>query len=298
MKKAVVVIYFVMVSMLAICTVRVHAVYTTSSSMELTDEEYNKLSDYFFEATIDSMPQEELQYYIKESDKLSVTTETRYEQTEEFFSKDHVLQKVVTKEIEEKDMKAALRAVNSENSNTHTTAYKKITTRITSVTGGYMTIAVENEWLKLPTVRSYDVIGVRPTSRCTLYTTGNIKNVWGRQDSDVGRTDYAGTSSHVKIKGTKIGDSYVMSGSGGAGISMNLYDNATRITCTFGMTVMPNTEVLSAFGTYQHATETVSLAESQNYSFSQDGYGNVFLFAASVRNKYDYTQGMLVSHKW
>lgn len=87
-----------------------------------------------------------------------------------------------------------------------------------------------------------------------------------------------------------------MSGSGGAGISMNLSNTAnSKITCTMNMIVSPNTLPIGIYGSYQHATEAVSLSSSQNYSFDSSGFGNVFKFGLTVRGKYDNTQGVYVS---
>lgn len=76
---------------------------------------------------------------------------------------------------------------------------------------------------------------------------------------------------------------------------MNLSNTANRITCTMNMIVSPNTLPIGIYGSYQHATESVSLDTSQNYSFSSSGYGNVFKFGLTTKGKYDNTQGVYVS---
>ena len=51
------------------------------------------------------------------------------------------------------------------------------------------------------------------------------------------------------------------------------------------------------YGTYQHAKSSVSLSESQNYSFSSQGLGGVLKFNKdSIKNKYDGMNGVSLSY--
>lgn len=46
------------------------------------------------------------------------------------------------------------------------------------------------------------------------------------------------------------------------------------------------------YASYQHAISNTSLSTSQNYTFSNLGYGRVFLFNGSARNIYDAMNGV------
>lgn len=46
------------------------------------------------------------------------------------------------------------------------------------------------------------------------------------------------------------------------------------------------------YASYQHAMQTAFLSESQDYTFSYFGYGNVFLFSEKVRHLYDEMNGV------
>lgn len=140
-------------------------------------------------------------------------------------------------------------------------------------------IVLMNEWKIMPSVRSYDVIGVR-------YYNWQATTAWGDQtaysyDEGVNTTEYSYNGSNMNIQ------------SNGVGISQNLYDYSSL----YGLTnrIVVEGKVLSdhigRYGSYQHATQTVTLAQSKNYTFG-NGMGEVFLFNSGIGSYYDNMQGV------
>lgn len=138
-------------------------------------------------------------------------------------------------------------------------------------------IVLMNEWEIMPSVRSYDVIGVR-------YYNWQATTAWGDQtaysyDEGVNTTEYSYNGSNMNIQ------------SNGVGISQNLYDYSSL----YGLTnrIVVEGKVLSdhigRYGSYQHATQTVTLAQSKNYTFG-NGMGEVFLFNSGIGSYYDNMQ--------
>ncbi len=48
------------------------------------------------------------------------------------------------------------------------------------------------------------------------------------------------------------------------------------------------------YGSYQHATSNISLANSKLYSISASGYGNIFSFYGNAYGVYDNTTGVYI----
>ena len=51
----------------------------------------------------------------------------------------------------------------------------------------------------------------------------------------------------------------------------------------------------TVYGSYQHATGYISLAQSKKYSIDLNGSGNVFLFDSSVDDYFDQMGGVWIS---
>lgn len=152
-------------------------------------------------------------------------------------------------------------------SNFYQTVSKKL--YISSSCTSSCLISISVEWLKSPIVRSYDVIGayLKGVSLSTIPRTKVINS-----------TD------------SKTISTYNLDGAGrGFGASIMLLPNGNdmKIIQTFRVTGSGK-----IYGSYQHATSNVTLAQSQNYSISTFGYGGVFLFSNSVRNYYDGMSGV------
>ena len=95
--------------------------------------------------------------------------------------------------------------------------------------------------------------------------------------------DYKYTSNNTKIFNN------------GLGISMNLVDGGTNFNLSMSVGYNITGSYPKIYGTYQHATEDISLANSQKYTLSSLGFGKVVLFDSSVRDIYDEFGGVDVS---
>lgn len=75
----------------------------------------------------------------------------------------------------------------------------------------------------------------------------------------------------------------------GLGNSVLLPSNGTNYIINMAFTT---TKGGTVFGSYQHAMEDTTLANSQLYTFSMSGYGNVFSFYGTAEDLYDETAGV------
>ncbi len=151
----------------------------------------------------------------------------------------------------------------------HQTASKKLT--ISSACTSTCLISINVEWLKSPITRSYDVIGAY-LSGVKLSTVPNTKV--------------------INSTGSKSTSTYNLEAAGhGFGSSVKLLPSGSdmKITQTFRVTGTG-----TIYGSYQHAVDNLTLAQSQNYTISRNGYGGVFLFNNSVRNYYDGMAGVSI----
>lgn len=148
--------------------------------------------------------------------------------------------------------------------------------------GNVYRIYLSNEWKNIPSVKSFDVLatavdGINFTNGMTWQT-------------------YNGTNLEYDIHhGTNTKRT-----SGFIGVSMNIPDNVNSnnalmqtILIDGGFNVCGN---VTARGTYKHAKRDVTLAQSQNYSYSTSGLGGMLAFKNGVGNYYDGMQG--VSYKF
>lgn len=151
----------------------------------------------------------------------------------------------------------------------HTTANKSL--KISKANYSTYSLIVTNAtWINSPTIRSYDVIGAY------------LDNV-SLMDTPVTTV----TSSEGKTYFTEISRQI-----NGFGVSVKLPTSANNIIVTQSFKVSGNGHI---YASYQHAKKTISKANSQKYSISLSGYGNVFLFNDSVKSYYDGMGGVDIS---
>ena len=137
-------------------------------------------------------------------------------------------------------------------------------------------IDLHNAWKINPTYRSHDIIAARwTTSKSTSdYTISGTQIAIGA--STVNYTESL-SSDHMK--------KYAY----GAGISQNLYDNYAPSGNTF-RAVSSTSFGTYVYGTYQHATQNISLANSKSYTISSSGLGGVLNHTYS--SSYDGMDGI------
>ncbi|MBO5120211.1 MAG: hypothetical protein J6C28_00810 [Bacilli bacterium] len=255
--------------------------YTNLNGATLTKEQYNNLLKVFDEDTIATMEKSGIDIY-KNDTNLTKVENVKYIKTDYFY--DAYGNVILSRENEVNEDEADLFVKNHNNgvqtaASSHQTSMKKLV--ITGVAGtlDVKTFTITNTWLSMPQVRSFDVIAFGNGENTTVLTFGNIS---GYQKADGEIINYSSNGTNIK-----------KNLNGGVGISMNIVDTvSTSLINSLTVSFYTNTDPFLGYGTYQHATSDVSLSQSQNYTFSTNGYGRVLNFASSVRGYYDNMQGV------
>lgn len=146
----------------------------------------------------------------------------------------------------------------------------KKTVKIVSACSNTCTIIITAEWKTSPVTRSYDNIGAY------LDGTSLIRHAKTFVYSESESVSY----SSLKKEKNRIAATIMLPRDG------------TRIWLTQEFEVTKSGKITTS---YQHAMSKISLANSQKYSFSKNGYGGVFLFQNSIRSYYDAMRGVTIS---
>ncbi len=126
------------------------------------------------------------------------------------------------------------------------------------------------QWLLLPNIKSYDVIGAR-------FSGTNLVN-----DTIITRiTSSSGTNYSTDL----------LRLTNGFGVSVKLPTNSSNIVIEQKYTVSKGGTV---YASYQHATQNITLATSKLYTITSNGYGGVFGFYGSASNKFDRMNGISI----
>lgn len=129
-------------------------------------------------------------------------------------------------------------------------------------------IVIKTKWKSMPKVRSYDVIGARFINT----------NIIGGSNTVIDK-DGSKISSNDETKSLYNGF--------GASIKLPTGGSSLIISQTFRVSTGG-----TVYGSYQHATRTISLANSRNYSISSNGLGGVFSFNDGYNSYYDAMGGV------
>lgn len=127
-------------------------------------------------------------------------------------------------------------------------------------------ISLVNSWNGTPTIKSYDVFGVRVNG----VSITEIKNAL------VSGQNYGKSYSNPKKYNNGFGFSILVP-------SVNNVKTSVTFITTKGGTI---------YGSYQHAMSNTTEAISKQYSIGVGGYGNVFKFTGSAINIYDNSPGI------
>ena len=123
-------------------------------------------------------------------------------------------------------------------------------------------------WKKSPAVRSYDVIGHRIYNSSFVSTAGNLL---------------------LKTSGGSYGYDDKKGASNGIGCAVKLPSDETINYISLSTFMEPQGRV---YGSYQHAIKNITLSKAMNFSFSDNGYGNVFLYPSSYDLTFDQMAGV------
>ena len=167
--------------------------------------------------------------------------------------------------------------------NDHVTASKNLTLMVFEDGTNQFYVKAVNEWLTLPSTRSYDVLALRTDDGLSVIDTT-------QQGTQLYAIDGVMDSVLYQYNGSNT-----VRRSNGYGFSMNLLDSRdvdhfiNTTTCF----------ISGASGTvsvsYQHATRSLSRADSMEYTLNVNGLGGVILFSEySTLDKYDRMAGVWV----
>lgn len=258
--------------------------YTNNNNVSMTEEEYNYLLNFYGTKALENMSLEKFESEInnelilKSSEEKFIKTLTYVDINGNATSNDI--------EITEEEYNNPISLASNCESGTAVscweTSYKKLTLNAwveASSTSTYLRLVLINTWKIIPSVRSYDVIGLR------YY---NYVPYDGFGDQSV----YSWSSGYQNITYSYNG-SNINKKSNGVGISQNLLDNSDAYDITNRLVLDGNTtsNTLGVYGSYQHANQEVTLAQSKNYNFG-NGLGGVFVFNSGIGSKYDAMQGV------
>ena len=244
-----------------------------SNGVEMTREDYTNLRKYFGELHIDALTQEEFDEQMQ-LDFENVHGVLKYFRTDY----NHITGETTSTEITEEEYNnvGLVKDTNQLRSNFLESDYKYIYLAASNNNGAAF-LSFVTHWKIMPATRSFDVNAARII---------NLDEINGTQ---AGKQFYTinGNTSYISysFNGTNINQQ-----SNGFGISMNLVDDPNLTGLELEIT--SSLEVLNypaaIYASYQHATSTVTLDQSKNYTLATSGLGGVILFAnSSTAAKYD-----------
>lgn len=147
----------------------------------------------------------------------------------------------------------------------YATKSKKITLSSSCTDTCFINIYVD--WFTNPKVRSYDLLGAYFEN--TEYVGGIVTHL------------YYDTGAKTITDANKA--------SNGIAATVKLPTSVTGISMRQSFTVKKKGRI---YASYQHASSTISLANSKKYSFSKAGVANVFLFQSGIAKYYDQMNGV------
>lgn len=261
-----------------------NAFYVNNNNVSMTEEQYDYLLNFYTNDNIAEMTQSKFdkefnnQLVLKKTDNKYIKTITNIDENGQSSSTDIE----ITKEEYDNPITTYATCTEGVSVDCWDTSYKRLTLTAWVGTGSEsdsMRIVILNSWKTMPSVRSYDVIGVR-------YVNYTPSTAWGDQSTiseNNGRrsVSYSYNGSNMNIK------------SNGIGISQNLIDDASIYYLENRIVIEGKTtsSTLGIYGSYQHAKKTVTLAQSKNYNFG-NGLGGVFSFNSGIGSNYDGMQGV------
>lgn len=263
-------------SMASVVTILILASASSVKAAEVKPEEYERLRNVFSDARISVMTDEEVEKYL-EYDLENASTETVYYKG---VSKNN--ESYTWTEVSEEEYNTGDISVSPDGTYYATTYKEECLSVVQSSSTGIYTFALRATWRYIPTVRSFDVIAFR------------FRNIAIYEGTQSGTQIYkkSGASSYSYVAYSPYGTN-ISKQEQGFGISMNIVDDdITALECSIEADGLASGSAPYVFGNYQHATKTVTLAQSQSYTISAAGYGNVINFAESIASKYDGMSGV------
>lgn len=248
--------------------------FVSNVKAETTEEDYNKLRSIFSDARISLMSDEEKAIY---TDNEVTVEEKLYKGT---------LTVNNTYTYEEIDPSLADDIAANSQISTYASSYETTYKRIKFIDADFgdssHRLTVYTQWIITPVTQSYDVTAMRVEDAYIVDGSQTGLQIY-KKNGTTGSVNYSPNGTNIR----KEDD--------GFGISMNLVNNATNYETDISANVVATSQYAKAYGTYQHAVTDVSLDESQSYTISHNGFGDVVNFATGVQNLYDRMNGVSIS---
>lgn len=259
--------------------------YTNSLGVEMTQLEYNKMTQIFSERRVDSLTPEEFAEY---KDLNIVDSSVIYEKSVYTLDGTIIGKEIITEEEynnvsdAEVSEQGSIMPLDGDYKYVETT-YKRLGGTLADNGGGKFQVLGALSWKKVPVCRSYDVFAYR-------FNHFNYSGFAGSQlyyvNGSANRISYDTSSPGYKAQAT------------GAGVSMNLVDGS-NIT-GYELSVVTNLTINSynysqahAYVAYEHAQSDLTREQSMGYTLNISGMGNVILFnSSSIASKYDNMAGV------
>lgn len=222
---------------------------------------------YYTNANGVSMTEDEYNYFVQiaDADYPSVVTQDTYDK---FVNYGYFGQPITRVEYDEDaNMQQMIIPSVLPQGTVHETQAKKLVL-VKACGSTYCGITVTLTWKGQPNVKSWDVIGA------LLY--GNLSLV-GDPGTDL---TYSGGILYYN-------DPYYVGGGFGTSVKMQ--------TSTTNMRVYQSYDVYgtgTVYASYQHATSTITKANSKKYTVGYGGYGGVFHFYGAASGVYDHMAGV------
>ena len=248
------------------------------NNVVISRSEYDNLSKVHTDAFIMTMTQDNFDE-LKNIDYSNAITETKYIES----SYNPSLNILSEREITEEEYNNTDNMITPYGSYVETT-YKMLSLSVTD-TGTAASHTLSNIWKITPSARSFDVIALRLQNYTIVSGSQSGYQIYSyTNDSSYKSIYYAANGTNIKRF------------SNGYGISMNLKDgdNIDYLELTTSSTSTPGSGGRAVYGTYQHATADLTLAQSQNYTLGASGLGGVLVFPYSISQHYDGMTGVQV----
>lgn len=221
--------------------------FTSQNGVELTKKEYDTIMELYGESYINNLTQQQYDFINGQMDienrEININTTTDINPFEK---------------------------LPMPTRSTYVVTYEKRLAISSACNGNSCNIVLVTQWYQSPSVRSYDVFGVRynssvsvPGSAYTLVETN---------------------------EGSSYCESYVYRYNG-HGCSVKLSETASSFYITQVFAASGSGRI---YGSYQHATTIVSKSTSQKYNISGAGLGGVFAFYGSAYGVYDEMPGVYI----
>lgn len=253
---------------------------TNNKGVVMTEEEYNDFLKVYSNEYI--MQMSETKYNkIKDLDFDNITTSTKYVETIYNQSLQLTTEREVTKE-EYDNYNPVMPLLDDGGASAESTMKRLSLTVIGGTTWNFVTF--DATWKGIPSTRSFDVIG--------FYGYGLEFGEGTQEGNQIYELNGTYSSIDYAWNGTNI-----KKHDNGFGISMNIVNSdITDLQLIAECYVTPTVTHPSIYASYQHAVQTLSLADSQNYTLGGAGLGGVFIFPYSISQKYDGMGGVSVHY--